>query len=326
MNNSNKSKYLKATAITAGAVSLLTVFIGELSYLFSLTRQGVSGKIVQGFVDRSKAKKPIDEYKQMLDDKIACGKSWIESQPLKKIIIEREKSKNLHADFLPAENPTDIYVIVSHGYKSSPHHMGIYAEEFHKMGFNVLLPSLRGHADSEEDFITMGWKDRLDLIDWINYLITKQPNCKIILHGVSMGGATTMMATGEKLPDNVKLAIEDCGYTNAWEILGLKITSDVKLPIFPFLYCANEVNKVREKFDLKKASAIEQVKKSITPTLFIHGEKDTFVPFSMLDEVYNAAACKKEKVAIPDAPHARSVCAHPDLYWSSIKNFIKKYI
>lgn len=326
MSKNSKNKYIKGVAIAVGTISLVSVIIGELSYLFSLTRQGVNSKIVKGFVNRSKAKKPVDKFRQILDNKIEDGEEWLMHQPLEKITIERENGKNLHAEFLTSDKPSDIYVITSHGYKSDPHKMGIYAKEFHNMGFNVLLPSLRGHADSEEDFITMGWKDRFDVIDWINYIVKNHPDCKIILHGVSMGGATTMMVTGEELPKNVKLAVEDCGYTNAWEILGLKITSDIKLPIFPFLYYANEINKIREKFDLKKASAIEQIKNSITPTLFIHGEKDTFVPFSMLDEVYNAAGCIKEKVAIPDAPHARSVCAHPDMYWNAVNNFIKKYL
>lgn len=326
MSKNKKSKYLKITAITAGAVSVVYFIIGELSYLFSLTRQGLNSKIVNDIIDKNKLKKPTDIYREKLDNMIIDGKNWLEQQSLEKIVIERENDKNLHADFLPAAKKSNIFVISNHGYNSAPHNMGIYAKEFHNMGFNVLLPSLRGHADSEEDFITMGWKDRLDVIDWINYIIEKHPNCKIILHGVSMGGATTMMTIGEKLPKNVKLAIEDCGYTNAWEILGMKLTKNIKLPVFPFLYSANEINKIRERFDLKKASALEQIKKSITPTLFIHGEKDTFVPFSMLDEVYNAATSIKEKIAIPDAPHARSVCAHPDMYWNAVKSFIKKYI
>lgn len=50
----------------------------------------------------------------------------------------------------------------------------------------------------------MGWNDRLDVIEWINYIAERNPESKIILHGVSMGAATTMMATGEKLPENVK--------------------------------------------------------------------------------------------------------------------------
>ena len=46
----------------------------------------------------------------------------------------------------------------------------------------------------------------------------------------------------------------------------------------------------------------------------------------MLDKVYEAAACEKEKVTIKDSPHARNACANPELYWNSILNFINKYI
>ena len=34
------------------------------------------------------------------------------------------------------------------------------------------------------------------------------------IFGVSMGGATTMMSSGLKMPKQVKAYIEDCGYTN----------------------------------------------------------------------------------------------------------------
>lgn len=199
-------------------------------------------------------------------------------------------------------------------------------KKYHELGYNVLLPSLRGHGDSEQDFITMGWNDRLDVIEWINYIAERHPESKIILHGVSMGAATTMMATGEKLPENVKAAIEDCGYTSAWDILGIRLTKSIKLPRFPFLYSANIVNLLRENFNLRNASSVKQVKKSVTPTLFIHGEADTFVPYEMLDKVYSAAACEKEMLSVPDAPHARSVCAHPELYWKAVTGFINKHI
>ena len=56
---------------------------------------------------------------------------------------------------------------------------------------------------------------------------------------------------------------------------------------------ANMVTKLRAGYDLEEASAVKQVAKSKTPMLFIHGDADTFVPFEMLDEVYNAAKVEK---------------------------------
>ena len=119
----------------------------------------------------------------------------------------------LHAyEFLNSVQ-SDIWAIIVHGYYGNGRDMSYYAEQYYKRGYNVLVVDLRGHGQSQGDYIGMGWHDRLDIIDWANYLIKQNPNCKIILHGVSMGAATVMMATGENLPDNIRVAVEDCGYT-----------------------------------------------------------------------------------------------------------------
>lgn len=138
--------------------------------------------------------------------------------------------------------------------------MGVYAKKYHELGYDVLMPSLNGHADSEAGYVTMGWEDRLDVIDWINFIVENNPDVKIIIHGVSMGAATTMMATGEELPENVKVAVADCGFTSVWDIFSNKITNSFKMHEFPMLYSANTVNKLYSGFDFKEASSIEQLK------------------------------------------------------------------
>ena len=193
-------------------------------------------------------------------------------------------------------------------------------------GYNVLMVDLRGHGESEGDYIGMGWHDRLDVIDWANYLIEKNPNCKIILHGVSMGGATVMMTTGEDLPGNIKVAIEDCGYTSIWDEFKMQLKELYNLPTFPVLNAASTVCKIKAEYILEEGSAVEQVRKSKTPTLFIHGELDSFVPFEMLDKVYEAANCKKEKLVIKGAAHAESASVNPELYWKTVDRFIEKNI
>jgi fermentation-respiration switch protein FrsA (DUF1100 family) len=94
---------------------------------------------------------------------------------------------------------------------------------------------------------------------------------------------------------------------------------------FPGLCALDAVVRLRSGFSLKEASCVEQVKKSKTPTLFIHGEADEFVPFWMLDEVYQAAACEKEKLAVPGAGHAESAYQQ-ELYYSAIRAFVSRYL
>ena len=69
-----------------------------------------------------------------------------------------------------------------------------YGEKYYEMGYNVLLPNNRAHGNSEGNYIGMGWLDKDDIACWVNWINKQDPNAKIILHGVSMGAATTMMA------------------------------------------------------------------------------------------------------------------------------------
>ena len=44
----------------------------------------------------------------------------------------------------------------------------------------MLVPP-RAHGNSEGDMVGMGWLDRLDVKAWIDYLVQKNANYKIVL-------------------------------------------------------------------------------------------------------------------------------------------------
>lgn len=320
----NTKKALKFASVV-GASAVGTYFLlGNIFYYSTLTKAGIKNKYIAKIASGTKKK---DAERLRLDAIKEKGKEWFDLANKEKIVIKSPtNNKNLHADFIFPKKESDVFVIIIHGYTSSPRGMGIYAEKYHELGYNVILPSLNGHGDSEVNAITMGWKDRFDIVDWTNYITENYPDGKIILHGESMGAATTMMATGENLPESVKVAVADCGFTSVWDIFSNKVKNNFKTSEFPTLYSANTVNKLYSGFDFKEASSIEQLKKSKTPTIFIHGDKDSFVPYEMLEKVYEACASEKEKVTIPNSPHARNSCVDPELYWNSITNFINKYI
>lgn len=323
MNKGSKTAIKTAVGIGA-AVASAYLLVGNAFYYLTLTRRGVNSPIAEKYMSSNTGN---DEKTIHLNSELNEGKIWFDRANKEKLVIRSTyKKKNLHADYVLPRMDSDVFVVLVHGYGAAPRNMGVYAKHYYELGYNVIAPSMNGHADSETQRITMGWEDRLDIIDWINYIAEDYPNSKIIVHGVSMGSATTMMALGENLPQNVKVAIADCGFTSIWDIFDQKISKVVNIPGDPILTSANTVNKVISGFDFKKASAIEQLKKSTTPTLFIHGEEDTFVPFEMLQKLYDAAACEKDIVTIPDAPHARNSIVNPELYWTSVDNFIKKYI
>ncbi|MBQ6143339.1 MAG: alpha/beta hydrolase [Clostridia bacterium] len=244
------------------------------------------------------------------------------------VYIKSYDGLKLHAYALKNHALSNSWVIMCHGYSGNALRLKRAAALFYKMGLNVLAPDARGHGKSEGKYIGMGWHERLDVISWVNLIISKNKDAKIVLYGVSMGGATVAMASGENLPKNIKCIIEDCGYTSVWSELNYQfrkfLKSKFKLTSNLILNLISLETKIRAKYSFKEADALKQVKKSKTPMLFIHGSKDKFVPTFMADKLYDAATCKKEKLIIEGAAHAESYEFSPGLYEKAVKNFIEE--
>ncbi|MCM1284550.1 MAG: alpha/beta hydrolase [Acetobacter sp.] len=241
------------------------------------------------------------------------------------VYMTTDDNLKLHAYYCESIEESNKYVIACHGYTSKAADMGVYAMHFADKGFSVLMPDARAHGESDGKIIGMGWPERFDLLKWINMIIENDPQAQIILYGISMGAATVMMTSGESMPENVIAVIEDCGYSSVFDELKWQANSMGHVPDFPLVYTVSLLNEMKSGFSLKEASAVEQVKKSTTPTLFIHGSEDWLVPFDMLDKVYEAANCEKEKLVVEGAGHAASSSTDPELYWSTIFDFISAY-
>ena len=249
------------------------------------------------------------------------SRQWLSENSVN-VSLKSQDDLNLHAAYI--DQNSHIYMIMVHGYRGDGASIISPIKQMKKAGYNLLIPDLRGHGFSEGDYIGMGWDDREDIIQWIDYLLSKDPHASIILYGVSMGGATVMDVAGEKLPHQVKAIIEDCGYTSVWDIFKAHIDMN-NIESEVALHMASLVTKIRAGYYLEDVRPIEQVKKSQTPMLFIHGAEDNFVPFSMVNELYNAATCPKEKLVIQGAGHANSCSVNSELYYQTIFRFIEKY-
>lgn len=217
------------------------------------------------------------------------------------------------------------WVILAHGYNSSADQMISTAKKFYDMGCNVLIPDLRAHGKSEGKYIGMGWLDRKDMLRWIDLVIEKDPTSEIILYGISLGATTVMMTAGENLESNVKLIIEDSGYTSAWDEFSYHLNDKFKIPASIIMIPTAISAAVRANY-LLTSSAVSQLKNNKLPILFIHGSSDHFAPITMLDELYDATKSFKEKLIIEDASHAMPSVVDPVGYWDRIEEFINRYM
>lgn len=205
--------------------------------------------------------------------------------------------------------------------------MAPWAKLYFDLGFNLLIPDARGHGESEGDYIGFGWHERKDYVNWIDKLIADYgEETEIILFGLSMGAATVMNVSGEPLPHNVKAIIEDCGYSSVTKEMAHQLKTMYKLPQYPFIPMTSLITKVKAGYWFGEASPEEQVKKSSTPILFIHGDEDDFVPTHMAYELYHSANCPKELYIALGAKHGYAYIADKTMYQTRIKHFLNAYL
>ena len=296
-------------------IILLTLFIGGSSLV---------GVLFYNLALNANYSKDII-YAEYNDENLNDAQKWLEEKSnYSDKYIESYDKLQLHS-YVVTQN-SNKWAIVVHGYGGSGKLMSDKSKYFYDMGYNVLIPDLRGHCKSEGDYIGMGWKDRLDIISWINFIIKENPNAEIVLHGTSMGAATVLMTSGENLPSNVKAIVADCAYTSAWDEFSYQLETYLKVPSYYILNVTNMVTKLKAGYSLKEASALESVKKATVPILFIHGDKDKFVPYSMMDKLYDATNSPKEKLTIEGGEHANSDLVSPFLYWLTLEDFLNQYV
>lgn len=253
--------------------------------------------------------------------------TWIQENGEDRWLTSRD-GLALHALYVPQAETSHRYVVGCHGYGSIPQLMSNSTIKFYEMGYNVLVPAARAHEQSGGTYVSMGWLERKDIVDWVNMLVEQDSEAEIVLYGISMGGATVMMTAGEAdLSPNVKCIIEDCGYSSVWDEFAGQLDELFGLPTFPVLDAASLVTQLRAGYGFQEASAVEQLKKTSLPMLFIHGEEDTFVPYAMLDVVYQACASpEKELLSIPSAEHGEASSVDPERYWSTVEAFLAKHM
>lgn len=224
------------------------------------------------------------------------------------------------------------WAVCVHGYHDTYESMGAIARMYHDQGWNVLLPDQRGHGRSGGGYVGWGYDERLDVVGWCNYIIRRDPEAEIVLHGVSMGAASVLMATGGALPRQVKAAVSDCSYTSIEAEMRWLLSSwmdkpaGLPLPAGLLFSALRKAALRRAGVDLRDAAPVEAVRRSTTPTLFIHGVEDKFVPPAMMGKLYQAARCPKRFLWVPGADHAASAGSNGDLYRAEVAGFLRNFL
>ena len=211
-----------------------------------------------------------------------------------------------------------------HGYRSHPiTDFSGGTELSFQMEHNVLLVDERAHGKSEGNTISFGILERLDLLEWVKYGVSRfGQDVRILLYGVSMGGATVLMASDLDLPQNVKGIIADCPYSKPLDVI-MHVGKQTSFPnwlIKPFAILAA---KIYGNFDILETDAVCAVKNTRVPILVIHGEDDRYVPCQMSESVEKANPEMVQRYTFPEAAHGISYLVDTPRYHKIVREFVQ---
>lgn len=231
----------------------------------------------------------------------------------------------LSCKWIYPKNPSNKVIILCHGYGFNLVGSIKYIDIFLDNGFNVVIYDHRNCGDSDRNHTTMGYLERNDLKEVVDYVYDKIGSDAFIgTHGESMGAATVLLHSC--IDDRIKFVIADCPYEDLKEQLTYRLRIEYKLPAFPVFYIASLLSKFRAGFFFESVSPIKDIINKAglpnIPIMFIHGKDDDYIPPSSSKNMYEIKKGPKMLYLADKAHHAQSICVDKAKYTSEVNKFL----
>lgn len=213
-------------------------------------------------------------------------------------------------------------IIMTHGLFRSRYELLDRGIALWRLGYGVLLYDLRRHGQSRAEFSTMGYKERHDVLAAVDFVRRRDPGHKIVLMGVSMGAAATLLAASET--QGIEAIIAESSFLSLsntiYHHVGL-----AHLPAFPFAPLLVKFTAWRMNYDPADFDVLQAVRKISCPILFIGGSDDVRMPNdTVLEPLYAAASHpRKSKFIVEGATHGHAYDIAPEAYIKAISDFLQ---
>lgn len=194
---------------------------------------------------------------------------------------------------------------------------------YHSLGYNVLIPYQRAHGLSEGKYLSFGAKEHLDMIAWIEKINEINPNSKIILHGLSMGGGIVLDLVNKELK-NVKCIIADAPSVSIEDFIK-NVTKEV------FKTNADKISSIalkrfKKEFNVeaKEFNIFNFITDGKYPILLSAGSNENLS--ELFDNLKKLNPMDTEIIILPGCSHGNGMYKQTKLYQSKIIEFISKNI
>lgn len=213
-------------------------------------------------------------------------------------------------------------VVLFHGYAANKSTLLNTARVFHQLGYDTLLVDFYGSGGSSGTGTTIGVKESEDVASTVNYVKRTWPNRKIVLYGISMGGAAVLraIATQGVKPDAVIIEATFDSLLNT----GKNRFRSMGLPASPFAELLLFWGGVQNGFNFFSHNPVDYARAVVCPGLILHGEKDERATPEGARSIAQAMGTNARAIAYPGVPHMPILDARPDQWTRDVKDFLQQ--
>lgn len=243
----------------------------------------------------------------------------------------------LKAWWLPAAGSARANIIIAHGIDHTRQVMLPRAAFLVHAGYNVLALDLRGHGESAAQYSSPGYLEARDVLGAIQYVRSRGRHEPIVLMGVSLGAATSLLAAAQS--SEVAAVVADGAYPSGkavFENINSHFAQSSKVnPLLRAVFLINNLPGVPRAAALvyylrtgvnlgsDLISVLPAASRLQIPVLLISGGHDWIVPTAQARQIFDVLpTVHKSLVVVPNANHDTTYTTAPMLYEKAVLSFL----
>ena len=167
-----KKKLLISLAAVVLVIALALGGVGMYMVDFGITRkEGIHNVAPESGVTAENSSVITENYIEITEGM----QLWLDSAVIEEQTIVSDDGLTLAGEVYWTDPESHLWLLGIHGYTSKKEDYRNVASVFAGRGYNILLPDMRAHGESEGRYIGMGWLDRKDILGWIELIIELDP-------------------------------------------------------------------------------------------------------------------------------------------------------
>lgn len=229
--------------------------------------------------------------------------------------------------WIPHDNREGRCAMLIHGYADAKVGAIAWAPLWHGLGFNLIVPDLRAHGESEGTVCTAGGLERFDLAQVLDQLRADKPQetRQIVLFGVSLGAAVAAATAAET--SGIAAVVMDSPYAD-FRRAAMAHMDRAGAPGRFLQRLAIRLAEWLSKADYDSVRPADLIAGLSCPVLLIESGKDSFIGAEDREGLHRAIAARpgghrgSEIWTVPGVEHLMALSADPQSYHLTLRNFL----